>query len=231
VWHFDNRPDVDIIRLRPSRVLPIDVARNALVELVLQTDATHMWMVDQDAAFVPQTLDRLMSWNLPVVGALEMMRLSGCCYPMALRGQNADGSYRIMASEVHDFIGRHYDYESNQPQILEPPPPGCLLEVGFTGCHCLLVQRDVLERMGPPWFQGYDPGGEDQYFCEKAKAELDISTCVDMSVLVGHATTDRVIGAFDFMAGYRFLAELERHRGSDESAKRGGEPGADAATV
>jgi len=84
-----------------------------------------------------------------------------------------------------------------------------LLLTGFTGCHCLLIKREVVAQMESPWFQGFGPGGEDQYFCEKAAA-LGIPTHVDLSVLVGHASTDRIIGAFDFMAGYRFLDAVER---------------------
>jgi hypothetical protein len=215
-------------------VLPIDVARNLLVEMFLQTDADYMWFLDQDAAFLPQTLERLMSWDLPIVGALEMMRMPEQCYPMALKEQRADGTFRVQASEVYGFIGQHYDYVSNQPQILNPAPPGCLLETRWTGCHCLLIHRDVLEQMEPPWFQGYDPGGEDQYFCEKAHDDLGFTTYVDMSVLAGHASTDRIIGAFDFMAHFWFMAELEKHKengGNDESPERRREPGTDAETV
>jgi len=211
-WHYSNRPDVEVVRIRPRRVLPIDVSRNLLVNLTLQTDADLMWMVDQDAAFLPSTLDRLMSWDLPIVGALEMMRMPDVCYPMALKGQREDGAYRVQTTEIYEFIGQHYDYESNRPQMLDPAPPGCLLETGFTGCHCLLVKREVLEAMASPWFQGFDPGGEDQYFCEKALDDLGIKTYVDMSVLVGHAATDRIIGAFDFMSGCHFMSELEEHR-------------------
>lgn len=231
-WHDRWHPDIEYVHLRPGRSLPIDVARNLLVQNMLATDATHLWFVDQDAAFLPGTLDRLLSWDLPVVSALEMMRMPTLCYPMALKGVQEDGKhYRISAAEVYEWIGQYYDYESNEPQILEAPPPGALLEVDFTGCHCLLIRRDVLEQMEPPWFQGYQPGGEDQYFCEKARDTLGITTYVDLSVLVGHAATDRLIGAWDFMSGFRFKSELENGRQLDASAQRGGLPHADAETV
>jgi predicted peroxiredoxin len=207
-YHFTNHPDVGVIHLRPQRSLPIDVARNLLVRQFLGTDADWMWFLDQDAAWKPGTLDRLMSWDRPIVSALEMMRMPDICYPMALKGESEQG-YAVLAPEVYQFIGRYLDYESNQPQMLREPPDDSLLHVGFTGCHCLLIRRDVLEQMDEPWFQGYNPGGEDQYFCEKA-AEMGVDTYVDMSVLVGHAATDRIIGAFDFMSGFRFLDELKR---------------------
>ena len=216
IWHHKYHPEIEIVSVRAERYLPIDVARNLLMRLFLETEAEWVWMLDQDAAWVPGTLDRLMSWDLPLVGALEMMRLPGACWPMALKDLRPDGkSYRNQGPEIYEFIGRHHDYLSNEPQMLETPPEDSLLETGFTGCHCLLVKREVIELMPQPWFEGYEPGGEDQYFCEKALAELGIKTFIDMSVIVGHASTDRIIGAFDFMTALRFYNELEKERQVD----------------
>jgi len=213
IWHYQQHPEIEVIPLRPGRALPIDVSRNLLMRLALDTPADWIWMLDQDAAWLPGTLERLMSWDLPIVGALEMMRLPNACWPMALKGQRPDGkSYRIQGAEIYEFIGQHHDYLTNEPQMLETPPEDSLLETGFTGCHCLLVKREVIERMTPPWFEGYEPGGEDQYFCEKAAADLGVKTFVDQSVIVGHASTDRIIGAFDFMTALRFMNELEEKR-------------------
>jgi len=208
IYHSLTHPDVGIQLIGPERYLPIDVARNLLVRQFLDGEAEYLWFLDQDAAFLPRTLDRLMSRRLPVVGAVEMMRLPGCCYPMALKGPHPteEGQYRIQAPEVYEWAAKHYDCTTNEPQILDPVPADALLEVGFTGCHCMLIRRDVLADMEPPWFEGYDPGGEDQYFCEKA-AGLGITVFVDLSVVVGHAATDRLIGLFDFMSGHRFLSE------------------------
>jgi len=179
-----------------------------------------MWFVDQDCSFVPGTLARLLSRKLPIVSALEMMRLPGVCYPMALKGKIAPGSedYRIQATEVYEWSAQWYDCTTNAPQMLEIAPQDSLLEVGFTGCHCLLIRRDVLEEMEQPWFQGYNPGGEDQWFCERAFA-MGIPTYVDLSVLVGHATTDRVIGLLDFMAGHRFISE-KKHLEEQEQREK-----------
>jgi len=209
-WAFSHprlNPDVEIALLHPDRFLPIDVARNLLVRQFLKSDCEYMWFLDQDAVFLPGTLARLLSRKLPVVGALTMMRLPGVCYPMALKGKHeTEPGYRVQAPEIYEWMAQWYDCTTNEPQMLELPPQDSLLEVGFTGCHCLLIRRDVLEAMDEPWFQGYQPGGEDQYFCEKA-FEMGVPTYVDLSVLVGHATTDSTIGALMFMSGYRFMTE------------------------
>ena len=209
IYHSRQHTDDHLVLLSTGRwPLPIDVARNALVEQFLKTDAEYLWCLDQDAVFLPQTLDRLLSRKMPIVSALEFMRLPGACWPMALKGppNPETGQYRIQAGEIYAWIAAHFDAMSNAPQILaQPLPENSLLDTTFTGCHCLLIRRDVLEDMEPPWFKGYDPGGEDQYFCLKA-AGMGIQTYVDLSVLVGHATTDRTIGAFDFMSAQWFVS-------------------------
>jgi len=220
IYFSRSYPEIDVPLLHPDHYLPIDVARNLLVERFLEGGADYMWFLDQDAHFLPKTLDRLLSRRMPIVGALEMMRMPGCCYPMALKGEHPTepGQYNIQAPEVYAWCAKHFDCTTNLPQILETAPQDSLLEVGFTGCHCLLIRRDVLADMEAPWFQGYQPGGEDQYFCEKAFA-MGITTYVDMSVVVGHAVTDRTIGLFDFMSGHRFLSE-KKHLEEQEAAAR-----------
>ena len=210
MYHGATHPEIAIATIHPERFLPIDVARNLLVEQFLRTDGDYLWFVDQDAAFLPRTLDRLMSRRLPIVSALEMMRLEGPCWPMALKGppDPDTGKHRIQGAEVYAWIAQHMDAMTNAPQMLDEPPQDSLLETTFTGCHCLLIRRDVLAEMEQPWFQGYNPGGEDQYFCQKAGA-MGIPTYVDLSVLVGHAATDRIIGAFDFMAAQWFVSNKE----------------------
>ena len=220
LYHSKEHPEIDVALSHPGRVLPIDVARNLLVRQFLATDGDYLWFVDQDAAFLPGTLDRLLSRKLPIVSALEMMRLPGACWPMALKGppNPATGQYRVQSAEVYAWIAAHLDATSNEPQILDEIPIDSLLEVSFTGCHCLLIRRDVLEEMDEPWFQGYQPGGEDQYFCEKAGA-MGVPTYVDLSVLVGHATTDRIIGAMDFMAAQWFFSNKAALEEEQEAAE------------
>lgn len=215
--------DVETEILFLGRSLPIDVARNLLVKRFLKGTADYMWCVDQDAVFVPGTLDRLLSRKQPILSALEMMRLPEVCYPMALRGPRGEKGFRILAPEVYTWMARNMTATHNEPQLLTEAPDDALLAVGFTGCHCLLIRRDVLEAMEEPWFQGFEPGGEDQYFCDKAAA-MGIKTYVDLSVLVGHATTDRVIGALDFMAGHYFLGmkkEAEQQEAAAEMVEWG----------
>lgn len=207
-YHYKKHPDVGVTIIRPGRSLPVHVARNYIAAQFLETDATHLWFIDQDCAFLPGTLDRLLHWQVPIVGALCLVRGAEECWPMIFKGQLDDGdNYRIMATEVYQFVEPRYDVTTNRPQILEPADSWMLNEVDFTGCHCLLLERRVLEQMKPPWFWGI-PGKEDKTFCLSAAAE-GFKVLVDFSVFAGHMTGTRTLGLFDFMAHYRYVASLQ----------------------
>ena len=186
------------------------MARTYLALQVLKGDHDWMWFTDQDAVYLPQTLDRLMAWDKPLVGALCLMRGPEMCEPMVFRGRYEPGSekWNVLVNETYEYLRKHADPTTNDPQIIDPIPPGSLVEADITGCHCLLIRRDVLEAMEPPWFHG-NPGREDMYFCQKA-AELGIQLHVDFSTFVGHATGSRVLGAHDFLAHYllRYYSEV-----------------------
>ena len=134
--------------------LAVDVARNELVQAFLATPEsyTHLLMVDSDAMLHPDTLARLLSWEQPLVGALAFTRY-GPCYPTVYRGESAEhpGQFRVRLDEVHDWINRHRELMSSRPVVLEPRPPDSLIEVDRTGCHCVLIRRDVLRAMPGPW--------------------------------------------------------------------------------
>jgi hypothetical protein len=202
------------------------MARNYLVERFLETDAEWLWFVDSDAHFLPPTLARLLSWDVPVVGAVGMMKKKPGVLPNLFGGfADDEHGYEVLASEVYQFVGQHYDYETNDSQIIDPAPEGSLVPVSFTGCHCLLVRREVIEDIDPPWFSDR-LGLEDKFFCLKA-GEAGYQVYVDMSVLAGHASTDRMIGAFDFMSAFYFGTKLEEHRANER--EKNGTDGTDGA--
>ena len=208
-WHYSQHPEITVTVLKPERPLPVDVARTFLAAQVLDGDYDYLWFTDQDAAYVPQTLKRLMAWDLPIVGALCPIRGSTWCAPMVFRGQKDDDPefYHIAVDEVYNYLREHADVETNSPQIIDPVPPGSLFECDFTGCHCVLIKREVLEALEPPWFSGR-PGQEDKYFYLKAAA-AGYKTFVDFSTFVGHVTDTRIIGVYDMMAHYLYQSLLE----------------------
>ena len=70
--------------------------------------------------------------------------------------------------------------------------PDRLMKVDGVGTGCLLIHRDVLKAIDPPWFKfQYTHDGtielsEDYYFCEKAKA-AGFELFLDPNCVCGHA--------------------------------------------
>jgi GT2 family glycosyltransferase len=207
VYHYSHHNGIEVDVIRPPRPLPINIARSWLVSCVLERDYDYLWFVDQDAKFLPETLDRLLAWQKPVVGALCLIRGGEPCWVMAFGEQTEGDKYRMLNQEAYDYLRRFGDCTINGPQIIDPLPPKSLVEVTFTGCHCLLIKREVLLDLEPPWFEGI-PGQEDRYFCFKAR-EAGYPVYVDFSTFVGHVTGERSLGVFDFMAHFRYWVHLE----------------------
>jgi hypothetical protein len=191
--------------------LSVEQARNLLVERFLQTPAEWLLFVDRDAALHPQTVLRLMSWNVPVVGALAFARTEPPA-PTIYAGEDpADVDaelrrYRINWEETKGWLLAHKELQTNHPVVLGDRPDDALVRVDFTGMHCTLIRRDVLERLTPgPWFERMHPVGsprgcgEDYDFCRKVRA-AGFDIYVDRSVQAGHLAGDRSIGGLAFLA-------------------------------
>lgn len=183
--------------------LAVDVARNELVEefLRLPESYTHLLMLDSDAMIHRETLERLLSWDVPVVGALAFTRY-GPCYPTVYRGESEEkpGQFRVRMDEVKEYVAKHRELASSRPVVLEPRPPDALYEVDRTGCHCLLIRRDVLQAIEPPWFVAdvMRRNHEDFYFCERAQA-AGYRIYVDLSCMAAHLYGDRPLAALDHL--------------------------------
>jgi len=183
--------------------LAVDVARNELVEafLRLPDSYTHLLMVDSDAMIHPETLQRLLSWDQPLVGALAFTRY-GPCLPTVYRGQRPDhpGAFQVLLDEVHGWVNRHRELMSSKPVVLEPRPPDSLIEVDRTGCHCVLIRRDVLQAIPSPWFVAelMRRNREDFYFFEQAQ-QAGFRVYVDLGCMTSHLYGDRPLAAMDHM--------------------------------
>lgn len=179
---------------------PVDMARNQIVATFLASDCTHLLMVDSDAVLHPQTLMRLLSWDVPVVSALAFMR-RGPCLPTAYRGQSPDDpdAYQTLLDEVQVYASQHKALVTSKPVVLDPRPEDALLEVDRTGCHCVLVRRDVLARIPPPWFVADKAinAREDFYFYGQVQ-KAGYPVYVDLSCQASHLYGDRLLGFLDF---------------------------------
>lgn len=174
-----------------------DAGRNALAQTFLQTDADFMLMVDNDCLFAPEGVERLLSHNKPIV--------CGAMYTRALPPKPTAGTYLGMdegGKHIYKFVDitkmiirkarRHVtDLNALRNDVVFPAEEGDLIAIDGCGMHFTLIRRDVIEAMQPPYFafQYNVFGGEDFYFCRKAK-ELGFDIFIDISVHTGHIDSE-----------------------------------------
>jgi len=143
----------------------IDMLRNALVTMAQGACCSHLIMVDTDMVYPEDTIQKLMSYNEPIVGALCFRR----------------------SPPFEPFMIKDDKY-------IRTWEPGSLVEVDRTGTGCLLIDMRVFDTLKKPWFETVtnEKGGiilgEDFNFCDKAR-EAGYSIFVDTSTEVGHLST------------------------------------------
>lgn len=129
---------------------PLEFARNQQVWRFLESDCTHLFTLDADCIPPERCVQKLLAYDLPVVVAPHASVINGETGIVAL--DRVKGGYR-----------QHRPMEGLQRCDV----------VGGSG---LLVRRDVLETLGPPWFHfemnehGLMERGEDFYFSERLTA-------------------------------------------------------------
>ncbi len=186
-----------------DRPLPIPIARNVITRRALDTGAEWLLHLDVDADLHPLTLTRLLSRNLPIVGALCFTRRIPVV-PTIYRGQDPAGrGFFTQIDETRQWILSHPALQTNTPTVLEDEP-GAVVTTDFTGLHCLLTHRSVYEKMPEPWFVA-DPltpppaTGCDRQFCLNAQSH-GFQPHIDRTVYAGHVAGGRNIGPMDFLA-------------------------------
>ena len=146
----------------------IEMMRNGIVKQALEGQCTHLVMMDTDQCYHPETITRLLSRKLPVVGALVYRR-----YP--------------------PFDPLMESGEVGKYQTISEWEPNSLVEVDATGTGCLMFDMNVFRKMPPPWFRiRHHVGegrsgtvGEDFGFCSDLR-KAGYKIYVDTSVPVGH---------------------------------------------
>lgn len=165
---------------------PIDHSRNSISELVFTHNATWLFFMDSDMSMPPDSINRLLARNLPIVSGLYRTRNRPHA-PLAMK--------RVPQPQP----------DGTSKMVLVPIPswtPGELLEIDACGAGCLLIHRRVLEafkKAGRRPFRwtfnvpacpqcGYLPPeglSEDFQFCTDAE-ELGFKIFLDTSVVCEH---------------------------------------------
>ncbi len=151
----------------------IDQMREQMAVDALKVGCSHLFMMDCDMTYHPQTITKLLSHDLPIVGALCYRR-----YPpfdsLAFR-KNGDG-----------WVNVGHEKEDG------------LIKIHRTGAGCLMIQTQVFDKISRPWFDLAGPNkkmdeakGEDYRFCDKAiKAGFEIF--VDPTIPADHLATFKI---------------------------------------
>lgn len=182
---------------------PADVARNQIIN---ELEKDWLFLMDADQTFAPETLDKLMSWDLPIVSGLYFKSPGAPyphCYQYAYQGSaNQEKNahfYSPIVNPIAHFLLKHKDKLKGGEAIILPSTKEDLIECDGIGAGCILVHRRVLDAIEPPWFQ-YNEGtniGEDFYFCRKVQA-AGFKIYVDPGVICGHKAKG-LIGAEHFL--------------------------------
>jgi len=129
---------------------PIDCNRNFIVHQFLKTDCKWLLMIDSDV--VPPIDIIGMKYNdVPVCSAHVSTTKNWEVIPVGMMKDPKNPGY-------------HHDFEHSKP---------FLHKVDVVGTGCIMIRRDVLENMEPPYFKfvynehGMLINGEDFDFCER----------------------------------------------------------------
>jgi len=183
---------VTITEIHTARGHRVDRNRDKIVRRFLASDKDPQYLLflDSDMTFPADLVQRLISWDLPVVGGLYFHR--GTDRPFVFRevGYRKDEwgreirFHQYMMTEVYEFL-----HAANLPlrnQAVAVNAPNRLLQCDAIGTGAMLIHRDVIEAIDGPWFE-YDKHAEseDLAFCRKAR-EAGFDVHCDLGTICGH---------------------------------------------
>jgi GT2 family glycosyltransferase len=157
-WMSDNQGAWQSLAvLAPNGMVPHDNARNFCVMEFLRTDNDYLFFIDSDVIPPYDALKKLLE--------AQKDAISGC-YP-SVRFDSIAGLDKIIYN-----VFRHTVNEKGTRSFVNVTGQG-VEEIESAGAGCLLIKREVLEKMGADWFRfQYAPEGtviygEDIDFCMK----------------------------------------------------------------
>jgi hypothetical protein len=164
-----NHPYVSVSLLMNHGTLLSEQRTNVAKAAMLDKADWTIWL-DSDMSFPMDTIERLLSHQVPIVGCNYSTRQQRDTRPTAFK-----------------------DYKGNVRVYTEENSTG-LEKVAALGFGCIAVHKEVYEAMEPPWFHlpwDYEKMkltcGEDVYFCLKAQAAgFDVMLDHDLSKEIAH---------------------------------------------
>ena len=168
---------------------PITNNRNTIVQKFLATDSDLLMMIDSDIVPPPNILN-LADFNKDIITPLMFIKQKGTLIPLFLK-RNKDGIH-----DVDDYLKKTG-----------------LQEVDATGTGCIIIKREVVEKMKHLFRNEYDADGvktlgNDFSFCQRAK-ELGFRVWVHLDYVADHHYTDSLKDQFyEKVRSYEMEKEL-----------------------
>jgi hypothetical protein len=158
---IDDLPTIGVGR-------PADYVRNWLIRKFKAADFTHLFFLDSDIEPPLDCIDRLLVLNAHLaVGCYPLLMPQGLRWSLANR--DSDRRYRLL--EWLPFLDKPF-------------------EVDAGGAGCLLIRRDVFDKVNWPWFKWveFEDGhqeSEDIFFFRKCN-DAGLRVKVDPLVICNH---------------------------------------------
>lgn len=164
-FHVETPGPVDLTGVAITDRMYTHSAENAIANsfLLAEPRLTHVLMTECDMLLPPDTIIKLLEVDQPVVSGVYFLRSGrgqACLYVKT--HSTKDNPY------VHSPVSL---FPTDEPFILDPKGHG-----GCPGLGCVLIRREVFERVSRPWFdlkENYY--GSDMYFWTKVRdAGIDV---------------------------------------------------------
>ena len=144
----------------------VHIARNRIHKAFLKDNKPYLMMLDSDILFPEKIVEKLIAHNLPVVGGWYKNKNIQDLHPTVYDFSHED--------EKGVFVWKHRNEKGTG-----------LEKVDGVGLGCLLMRRDVAEKLGEEPYANSDQGGEDLVLCRKLH-DLGIPIHVDWSLDCAH---------------------------------------------
>ncbi len=135
--------------------------RTQAVEAAIKANVDYLLCVDSDMMVAPDSLLKLLSHDRDIISGVCVAKQPPFL-PIIARKQN----------------GKHLP-------ITAIPQNTVLDDIDMVGFGFILIKVSVFKEIKRPWFEMDENCGEDQYFCDKARA-AGFKISIDTSCQIGH---------------------------------------------
>lgn len=213
----------------------VDANRNRIIKKFMETGHDFLFIIDEDMRHPPRMPIVLASRDKPIITGLYFRRsFDGNYCPVAYKhvgegpssdhlghGNAINYNYQPITPETAEFLKAVQAPYINNPLEVQaehgkPLPvdfsPSPLVPIDSSGFGCIMIRRDAVDKIQPPWLID-EPGLHgDLVFGKKARS-LGIEYWADLSVIASHRHEDWVGVASFCDYTWKIAQKMEEERG------------------